>query len=68
MNSVTLRDANPPPQLDGFSEEFAECLIASFVGFLAGYDHAPLAVQSRDLAGRRHLKTSPAVSLTSTSK
>jgi len=33
MNSVTLRDANLPPSMDEFSEEFAGCQCASLIDF-----------------------------------
>ncbi|KAF8846531.1 hypothetical protein BDZ45DRAFT_608835, partial [Acephala macrosclerotiorum] len=38
MNSVTLRDANIPPSVDEFSEEFAGCFCASLIDFFSGYD------------------------------
>ena len=49
MNRVTIRDANLPPSVDEFSEDFAGCAIASLVDFFSGYDEVELAVQCRDL-------------------
>lgn len=49
VNQITLKDANLPPQVDEFSEEFAGCAIASLIDLFSGYDQAPLAIQSRDL-------------------
>ena len=49
MNSVTLRDANLPPSVDEFSEEFAGCVIASLIDFFSGYDQLTLDKRSRDM-------------------
>ena len=49
MNSVTLRDANLPPSVDEFSEEFAGCQVASLIDFFSGYDQLDLDVRSRDM-------------------
>lgn len=49
MNSVTLRDANIPPSVDEFSEEFAGCFCASLIDFFSGYDQLTLDVRSRDM-------------------
>ena len=49
MNSVTLRDANMPPSVDEFSEEFAGCHCASLIDFFSGYDQLTLDVRSRDM-------------------
>ena len=38
MNEVTLRDANLPPSVDEFSEEFIGCITALLVDFFSGYD------------------------------
>jgi hypothetical protein len=38
MNEVTLRDANLPPSVDEFSEEFISYIAASLVDFFSGYD------------------------------
>jgi len=51
MNSVTMRDANMPPSVDEFSEEFAGCQCASLVDFFSGYDQLDLDPASRDLTG-----------------
>jgi hypothetical protein len=49
MNRVTIRDANLPPAVDEFSEEFAGCAIASLVDLFSGYDQLPLAEKCRDM-------------------
>ena len=49
MNRVTIQDANLPPSVDKFSENFAGCAIALLVDFFSGYDGVELAVQCRDL-------------------
>ena len=49
MNSVTLRDANLPPSVDEFSEEFAGCQIASLIDFFSGYDQLDLDPRCRDM-------------------
>jgi hypothetical protein len=49
MNKVTLRDANLPPSVDEFSEEFTGCIAASLVDFFSGYDQLRLALKSRDM-------------------
>jgi hypothetical protein len=38
MNKVTLRDANLPPLINEFSEEFISCITASLVDFFSGYN------------------------------
>jgi hypothetical protein len=49
MNSVTLRDANLPPTVDEFLEEFARCFCASLIDFFLGYDQLTLDEKSRDI-------------------
>lgn len=49
MNRHTIRDANLPPSVDEFSEEFAGCKVASLIDFFSGYDQIELDIQSRDL-------------------
>ena len=49
LNSVTLRDANLPSNVDEFSEEFAGCAVASLVDFFSGYDQLTLDPKSRDM-------------------
>jgi len=49
LNSVSLRDANLPPSVDEFSEEFAGCAIASLIDFFSGYDQLVLAPECRDM-------------------
>lgn len=51
INGVTMRDANMPPSVDEFSEEFAGCKCASLVDFFSGYDQLDLHPKSRDLTG-----------------
>jgi hypothetical protein len=48
-NQHTIRDANLPPDTDGFSEDFAGCEIASLVDVFSGYDQVELDEKSRDL-------------------
>jgi hypothetical protein len=38
MNEVTLKDANLPPLVNEFSEEFIGYMTASLVDFFSGYD------------------------------
>ncbi|KAK1914007.1 hypothetical protein P3342_007253 [Pyrenophora teres f. teres] len=49
INGVTIRDANPPPNPDEFSEEFAGCAIMSLMDFFSGYDQVELHKNSRDI-------------------
>ena len=49
MNKVTIRDANLPPSVDDFSEQFSGCMMSSLVDLFSGYDQFPLAETSRDL-------------------
>ena len=51
INKHTIRDANLPPSVDEFSEEFAGCQMASMIDFFSGYDQVELDVKSRDLTG-----------------
>jgi hypothetical protein len=48
-NKHTVRDANLPPSVDEFSEEFAGCQLASLIDFFSGYDQVPLDEKSRDI-------------------
>ena len=38
INKVTIRDANLPPSVDEFSEEFTGMYITSLIDFFSGYD------------------------------
>jgi len=38
INAVTIRDANLPPSVNEFSEQFAGMKITSLVDFFSGYD------------------------------
>src|SRR6266536_6522666 len=49
MNSVTLRDANMPPSIDEFSEEFTRCHCASLIDFFSSYNQLTLDVRSQDM-------------------
>jgi hypothetical protein len=51
INRHTIRDANLPPNLEEFVEEFAGLKAVSLVDMQSGYDQVPLAVKSRDLTG-----------------
>jgi hypothetical protein len=51
INKHTVRDANLPPSVDEFSEEFAGCQMASLIDFFSGYDQVELDAKSRDLTG-----------------
>ena len=51
INKHTVRDANLPPSVDEFSEEFAGCQMASLIDFFSGYDQVELDTKSRDLTG-----------------
>lgn len=49
INKVTIRDANLPPAVDKFSEEFAGMAVASLIDFFSGYNQVTLAEECRDL-------------------
>lgn len=49
FNAVTIRDANLPPSVDAFSEDFAGCQLSSLVDFFSGYDQCELHAESRPL-------------------
>lgn len=49
VNGNTIRDANPPPNPDEFSERFAGKRMLSLVDLFSGYDQLPLAEESRDI-------------------
>jgi hypothetical protein len=51
INKRSIRDANLPPSVDEFSEEFAGCQMASMIDLFSGYDQIELDVRSRDLTG-----------------
>jgi hypothetical protein len=51
INKHSIRDANLPPSVDEFSEEFAGCQMASLIDLFSGYDQIELDVKSRDLTG-----------------
>ena len=38
MNKVTIRDANMPPNIEEFLEEFTGCVVASLLNFFSRYD------------------------------
>ncbi|KAJ5660869.1 gag-pol polyprotein [Penicillium longicatenatum] len=49
LNSVTIRDANMPPNADEFAEDFAGMQICSMVDLFSGYDQISLAEDCRDM-------------------
>ena len=49
INKVTIRDANLPPSVDKFLEEFAGMHMTSLVDFFSGYNQIELNSYSRDL-------------------
>jgi len=49
INAVTIRDANLPPSVDEFSEQFAGMKVTSLVDFFSGYDQILLDERDRDL-------------------
>ncbi|KAJ5747177.1 uncharacterized protein N7511_000772 [Penicillium nucicola] len=49
INKVTRRDANMPPDVDEFAEEFAGMALSSLVDLYSGYDQITLAEEDRDL-------------------
>lgn len=49
MNAVTLRDANLPPNVDDFSDEFAGMKITSLIDLFSGYDQISLDKRDRDM-------------------
>jgi hypothetical protein len=51
INRVTIRDANLPPDVDSFSEEFAGLAVAFLTDFFSGYDQNELDEENRDLTG-----------------
>ena len=38
LNKVTIKNANLPPAVDSFSEEFANYTVISLIDFFSGYD------------------------------
>ena len=49
LNGVTIRDANLPPSVEEFAEEFAGMSMASLVDLFSGYDQMGLAKAFRDM-------------------
>ncbi|KAJ5110888.1 hypothetical protein N7532_001423 [Penicillium argentinense] len=49
LNSVTIRDANMPPNIDEFAEDFAGMQLCSVVDLFSGYDQITLDERCRDL-------------------
>ena len=49
MNKVTIKDANLPPDVDEFSEDFAGMQISSLIDYYSGYDQITLDKISRDI-------------------
>ena len=49
LNSVTIRDAGLPPNMDELTEDLAGCQIYTALDAFAGYDQITLHPESRDL-------------------
>ena len=49
INKYTVRDANLPPNMEEFAEEFAGMAISSMIDFFSGYDQVELDPESRDM-------------------
>ena len=49
LNSVTVRDAMIPPNIDEFAEDMAGRPLISLIGLFSGYDNVPLSPESRDM-------------------
>lgn len=49
LNSVTVRDANLPPNVDEFAEDFSGMKVCSMVDLFSGYDQISLAKDCRDM-------------------
>ena len=49
INKVMLRDANLPPLVDKFLEEFVGYMAALLVDFFSKYNQLGLALKSRDI-------------------
>ena len=49
VNKVTVRDANLPPSVDEFSEEFAEMQMTTLIDYFSEYDHIKLDSRCCDL-------------------
>src|SRR3979490_1623030 len=51
INKYTIQDANLPPSIDEFSEEFASYQMASLIDLFSRYNQIELDAKSRDLIG-----------------
>lgn len=49
LNSITVRDAGVPPNMDEMTEELAGCYMYTGLDAFSGYDQAALHKESRDL-------------------
>ena len=49
LNAVTVKDAGIPPNIEPYAEHCAARSIYTLGHLYVGYDHAPIAKQSRDL-------------------
>ena len=49
LNAVTIKDAGIPPNIEPYAEHCAGRSIYTMGDLYVGYDHAPIAEQSRDL-------------------
>lgn len=49
INSVRVREANLPPLVNEFLEEFADCSCASLIDFFSSYNQMELAEESKNM-------------------
>ncbi|KAK6579739.1 hypothetical protein PZA11_007975 [Diplocarpon coronariae] len=49
MNQVTIKDANVPPNIDKFLNEFVGLTYSSFINFFFKYNQFILNIKSRDI-------------------
>ncbi len=49
INRVIIKDANLPPSVDEFSEEFIRYIIASLIDFFSSYNQIKLDKKNRNL-------------------
>jgi hypothetical protein len=49
INAVTIRDANLPPRVDNFAEEFARMAVTSLLDLFSRYDQFLLDKKCRDI-------------------
>lgn len=49
LNSVTIKDAGVPPNIEPYAENAAGRVVYSMADLFTGFDHAPVTEESRDL-------------------